>query len=191
MRELAFLIVDLPSVYNAILSRPFFMSFRAVTSIHHLKMKFSTPYDVGEVLGDQVMGRTCYLSQVTLVVSDRIDRDLDLRDQATLQTAQSGEATEVVPLEPVEPAKCVHIGGFLTAANRNQLISFLQKNSDMFTWVFANMPGILAEVILQKLGLDSGHKPVKQRRRNHSVKKLVVISVKVKRLLDTGFIKEV
>ncbi|GMH05165.1 hypothetical protein Nepgr_007005 [Nepenthes gracilis] len=52
-KVLTFLVVDLPSVYNAILGRPCLAAFNAVTSIPHLKMKFPTLCGVGEVLGDR------------------------------------------------------------------------------------------------------------------------------------------
>ncbi|GMH03833.1 hypothetical protein Nepgr_005672 [Nepenthes gracilis] len=190
-RELAFLVVDLPSVYNAILGRPFLTAFEAVTSIPHLKVKFPTPWGVGEVLGDQEMGRTCYLSQINPAAPSRPSEDLDLRDETSLQQAQSGEETEAIPLNPFDPERCVNVGRSLPPADRDKLITFLRANSDVFAWVPADMPGISAEVIVHKLGLDASRKPVRQKWRNHSVEKLVAIREEVKRLLDAGFIREV
>ncbi|GMH05016.1 hypothetical protein Nepgr_006856 [Nepenthes gracilis] len=99
-RMLTFLVVDLPSVYNAILGRPCLAAFGAVTSILHLKMKFPTPNGVGEVLGDQVIGRTCYMSQIAPSGRTGTVGELDHRDETTLQQAQPGEATDLVPLDP-------------------------------------------------------------------------------------------
>ncbi|GMH27987.1 hypothetical protein Nepgr_029830 [Nepenthes gracilis] len=190
-RELAFHVVDLPSIYNAILGRPFVTAFEAVTSIPHLKVKFPTPWGVGEVLGDQISGRTCYLSQINPVAPCCPDEDLDLRDETSLQQAQSGEETEAIPLNPSEPERCVNVGRSLQLAERDRLITFLRANSDVFAWVPADMPGILSEVIVHKLGLDTSRKPVRQKRRNHSVEKLVAIREEVKRLLEAEFIREV
>ncbi|GMH23142.1 hypothetical protein Nepgr_024985 [Nepenthes gracilis] len=53
------------------------------------------------------------------------------------------------------------------------------------------MPRISAAVMVHKLGLDSGRKPVRQKRRNHSVEKLIAIREEVKKLLDARFIREV
>ncbi|GMH13234.1 hypothetical protein Nepgr_015075 [Nepenthes gracilis] len=53
------------------------------------------------------------------------------------------------------------------------------------------MPGISAETMVHKLGLDLDRKPVRQKRRNHSVEKLIAIREEVKKLLDAGFIREV
>ncbi|GMH01945.1 hypothetical protein Nepgr_003784 [Nepenthes gracilis] len=159
-RELAFLVVDLPSVYNAILGRPFLTAFKAVTSIPHLKVKFPTPWGVGEVLGDQEMGRTCYLSQISPMTPCGPSEDLDLRDETSLQQAQSGEETEAIPLDPSDPERCVSIGKSLQPGDRDRLITFLRTNSDVFAWGSADMPGISAEVIVHKPGLDARRKPV-------------------------------
>ena len=48
-----FLVIDQPSAFNAILGRPSLRELRAITSIHHLLMKFSTPHGVSKVKGDQ------------------------------------------------------------------------------------------------------------------------------------------
>ena len=44
-----FFVVDYPSAFNAVLGRPTLKELRAVTSIHHLLMKFLTPNGVGQV----------------------------------------------------------------------------------------------------------------------------------------------
>jgi hypothetical protein len=55
-----FLIVDQPSAYNAIFGRTAQVELKAVTSIPHLKMKFPTDDEVGEVRGEQKAARKCY-----------------------------------------------------------------------------------------------------------------------------------
>ena len=47
-----FLGIDQPLAFIVVLGRPFLRELRAVTSIHHLLMKFLTPRGVGEVKGD-------------------------------------------------------------------------------------------------------------------------------------------
>ncbi|GMH31593.1 hypothetical protein Nepgr_033437 [Nepenthes gracilis] len=100
-----FLVVDLPSVYNAIFGRPYLARSTQWTSIPHLKMKFPTPCGVGEVLGDQSTGRMCYLLKTTQVTLPQPMEDLDLRDEATLQHAQPGEPVVQVPLDPTDREK--------------------------------------------------------------------------------------
>uniref|UniRef100_A0A2N9GFI7 Uncharacterized protein n=1 Tax=Fagus sylvatica TaxID=28930 RepID=A0A2N9GFI7_FAGSY len=61
-----FLVVNCPSAYNAIIGRPTLNRFRAVTSTYHLLLKFPTEYGIGEVKGDQVAARECYLASLGL-----------------------------------------------------------------------------------------------------------------------------
>ena len=57
-----FLVVDHPSVYNAIIGRPTLNAMRAVTSTYHLMMKFPTENGIGVVIGSQKEARICYVN---------------------------------------------------------------------------------------------------------------------------------
>ncbi|XP_075659176.1 uncharacterized protein LOC142629071 [Castanea sativa] len=59
-KEIDFLIVDCPSTYNIILGGPTLNRLRVATSTYYLKVKFSTAHGVGEIKGDQVLGKECY-----------------------------------------------------------------------------------------------------------------------------------
>uniref|UniRef100_A0A2N9GS26 Uncharacterized protein n=1 Tax=Fagus sylvatica TaxID=28930 RepID=A0A2N9GS26_FAGSY len=59
-----FLVVNCPSAYNAIIGRPTLNRLRAVTSTYHLLLKFPTEHGIGEVRGDQVAARECYLASL-------------------------------------------------------------------------------------------------------------------------------
>ena len=61
-RNVSFLVVDYSSSYNAIIGRPTLNSWKAVTSTYHLSVKFPTEHGVGEVQGDQLASRECYLA---------------------------------------------------------------------------------------------------------------------------------
>ena len=47
-----FLVIDQPLAFNVVLGRPSLMELKAITSIHHILMKFPMPRGVGEVKGD-------------------------------------------------------------------------------------------------------------------------------------------
>ena len=51
-KDVTFLVVDYSPTYNAILGRPTFNSWKAITSTYHLMIKVPTEYGVGEVQGD-------------------------------------------------------------------------------------------------------------------------------------------
>ena len=61
-KDVTFLVVDCSSAYNTILGRPTLNSWKAVTSTYHLMIKFPTNYGVGELRGDQVAARECYVA---------------------------------------------------------------------------------------------------------------------------------
>ncbi|KAL0427115.1 UNVERIFIED_CONTAM: hypothetical protein Slati_2886300 [Sesamum latifolium] len=61
---LKFLVVDVPSAYNVIQGRPTLNTFQAVISTYHMKIKFPTPGGVGEVQGDPLQSRRCYVDTV-------------------------------------------------------------------------------------------------------------------------------
>lgn len=54
-----FLVVDIPSFYNIILSKLSLNSLRAVVSTYHLLMKFSVTRGLGEIREDQYEARRC------------------------------------------------------------------------------------------------------------------------------------
>ncbi|KAL0416116.1 UNVERIFIED_CONTAM: hypothetical protein Slati_3443500 [Sesamum latifolium] len=76
---LKFLVVDVPSAYNVILGRPTLNTFQAVISTYHMKIKFPTPGGIGEVQGDPLQSRRCY---VDAVVGERKGRRDDTQDKA-------------------------------------------------------------------------------------------------------------
>lgn len=61
-----FIVVDLPSVYNAILSRSTLNKLRAVVFTYHRAMKFPTGAEIGEMRSDPRESRQCYLTIITL-----------------------------------------------------------------------------------------------------------------------------
>ena len=65
-KNMNFLVVDCSSSYNAIIGRPTLNSWKAVTSIYHLSIKFPTEHGVGQVQGDQLAARECYLAMLAM-----------------------------------------------------------------------------------------------------------------------------
>nr|XP_023913140.1 uncharacterized protein LOC112024737 [Quercus suber] len=63
-KDVSFLVVDYSSSYNAIIGKPTLNSWKAVTSTYHLSVKFPTDYGIGQVQGDQLAARECYLDML-------------------------------------------------------------------------------------------------------------------------------
>ncbi|XP_065007567.1 uncharacterized protein LOC135638383 [Musa acuminata AAA Group] len=72
-----FLVVDLPTAYNAILGRPTLNKIRAVVSAYHQTVKFPTPTGTCEVWGSHRESRRCYLTAVSLHKKARTDQPLE------------------------------------------------------------------------------------------------------------------
>ena len=65
-KDVSFLVVNCSFTYNTILGYPTLNSWKAVTLTYHLMIKFPIEYEVGEVLGDQVVTRECYIAMLEM-----------------------------------------------------------------------------------------------------------------------------
>ncbi|RWW67831.1 hypothetical protein BHE74_00024676 [Ensete ventricosum] len=68
----SFMVVKLPSAYNAIIGRPTLNQLKAVVSTYHRLLKFPTRAEVGKVRSDQRDSRQCYLATTTLSKKPKI-----------------------------------------------------------------------------------------------------------------------
>ncbi|KAK3025595.1 hypothetical protein RJ639_042634 [Escallonia herrerae] len=96
---LDFVVVCVPSAYNAILGQIALNQLRAVVSTYHMKIKFLTENGFGEVKGDQVVARQYYMAScrnkanATLMIKD-------LRDEAKLERSKPVEDLMDIELYP-------------------------------------------------------------------------------------------
>ncbi|KAK3014505.1 hypothetical protein RJ639_009408 [Escallonia herrerae] len=72
---LDFVVVKVPSAYNAILGRPALNQLQVVVSTYHLKMKFPTEHGIGEVKGDQTIARQCYVTSCRPKKAKKLDSE--------------------------------------------------------------------------------------------------------------------
>jgi hypothetical protein len=65
------------------------------------------------------------------------------------------------------------------------LLSFLDKNNDVFTWRTSNLTGVSRDIIEHKLQVNPSTKPRKQKLCKMSDEKVVAAKAEVQKLLDT------
>ncbi|KAK3018757.1 hypothetical protein RJ639_004243 [Escallonia herrerae] len=93
---LDFVVVKVPSAYNAILGRPALNRLQAVVSTYHLKMKFPTDHGIGEVKGDQTTARQCYVTSCRSKNKEALIIE-DLREDTKMQRGETVE--DIVSIE--------------------------------------------------------------------------------------------
>ena len=100
-----FLVLDCPSAYNIILGRPALNALRAVPSTYHLLLRFPTSNGVGEIRGDQVSARECYVASMRAWrPHEALQVEvLDPRDDSTLEKGKPAEELYPVALDESFP----------------------------------------------------------------------------------------
>jgi hypothetical protein len=71
------------------------------------------------------------------------------------------------------------------------LITFLRYNVDVFAWQPSQMFGILREVIEQHMKIYLDVRLMQQKPQKQSIERQNFIHEEIKKLLDTGFIREI
>ena len=100
-----FLLVDQPSAYNAIISRPTLNALKAVVSIYHLAINFPVGDLVGEVRGDQADSRQCYAMSIRVAEKHKsVNTVLHLKDVEVSPTPNNISHT-LGKLDPWEKEK--------------------------------------------------------------------------------------
>ena len=185
-----FLIIDAPSAYNMLLSRPFLNAIKAIPSAYHMMIKFPTVSGVGMVRGYQRMARECYSASMKQKAVDNIYLDeLDMRDEV-LTRPEPSEELEPVSLDD-DPEHLAYIDSKLAEDLKSLLTHFLRQNKDVFAWKQAEMGGIDPTVITHRLNVSPSFKPIKQKRRSFVPERQKAINEEVGKLLQAGAIREV
>ena len=131
-----FLVVNCPSTYNAIIGRPTLNRLRAVTSTYHLLLKFPTEHGIGEVIGDQIAARECYLASLG---TEGQNQTMTIKERKSL--VKPSEELNTVSLEEGRPKKTTRIGANLPPPMKESIVQFLKDNKDVFAWSHKDMPG--------------------------------------------------
>ncbi|KAL0434144.1 UNVERIFIED_CONTAM: hypothetical protein Slati_2748700 [Sesamum latifolium] len=175
---LKFLVVDVPSAYNVILGRPTLNAFQAGISTYHIKIKFPTPGRVGEVQGDPLQSRKCYVEAVRKGQKRTSDEA-----HKGVPPSEKGKDTcaEEAPEGTGAPAK-------VQPAEELLNIEIILGHPDKIT---RDLEGIDPKVITHDLNLDPSIKLVKQKKRHFGPEKDKIIRAEVDKLMTAGPIEEI
>ena len=159
-KKVNFLIVDCSSSYNAIIGRLNLNNWKAVTLTYHLSVKFPTDCGIGQVKGDQLAARECYLAM--LAMGEHVQTmNIEERRVATKPT----KVLEDVPLDETNPERFTRIGTSMEEKMKQDLVQFLRKSIDVLVWSHEDMPGIDLSIITHRLNVYPTSKPVRQKKR--------------------------
>ena len=67
---------------------------------------------------------------------------------------------ENVKLVEGDPSKVTKVRGGLEPPMKEEIVEFLKKNLDIFTWTYEDTPGLDNKVIEHRLNVDPTKKPV-------------------------------
>ena len=154
-KDVTFLVVICSSAYNAILGRPTLNSWKAVTLTYHLMIKFPTDYNVGELRGNQVAARECY---VAIMEMDDHLQAMSIEEHQT--TTEPVEKLEEVFLDDSNHERTTKIGTLASPTIRQELTAFLRSNRDIFAWTHEDMPRIDPSVIVHRLNVSPSFPPI-------------------------------
>ena len=167
-------------------SRPTLNSWKAVTSTYHLSVKFPTEYGIGQVQGNQLAARECYLAMMAF---DEQVQTMSIEERRFV--TEPTEVLEDVPLEEGNPEKFTRIGTSMEEKTKQDLVQFLRENNDVFAWSHEDMLGIDPSVITHRLNVYPSSKPVRQKKRVFAHERDNAIKEEVQKLTTAQFIREV
>ena len=154
-RDVTFLVVDCLSAYNGILGRPTLNMWKAATSTYHLMIKFPTEYGIGELRGDQVAARECYIAMLEM---EDHQQTMCIEEQRTL--AEPVEELEEIILNELKPKQTTRMGTLASQPTRRAFALFLKMNQDVFVWSHDDMPEIDHSVIVHRLNVNPASSPI-------------------------------
>ena len=122
-------------------------------------IKFPIEYRVGEVWGDKVAVRKCYIAM--LEMDDRL-QIMCIEKQWIV--AEPIEGLEEVLLDDSRLERTSRIGTLASPPIHQVLTAFLRENEDVFTWSHEVMLGIDLSVIVHKLNVLLSSPPIRQKK---------------------------
>ena len=155
-------------------------------STYHLSIKFPTEYGIGEVQGDQLAARECYLAMLAM---DKQIQTMNIEERRML--AEPIEVLEDVLLYESNLEKFTRIGTSMEEKTKWDLVRFLKRSTNVFAWTHEDMSGIDLNLVTHRLNVSSSYQPVHQKKRVFASRRDNAIKEEVHKLVTVEFIREV
>ena len=144
-------------------------------------------HEVGQVQGDQLATRECYLAMLAM---DEQLQTMNIEEKRMV--AEPIEVLEDISLDEKNPERSTRFGADLEGRIKKDLICFLRKSIDVFAWSYEDMPGIDPGVITHRLNIYPSSKPVWQKKKRvFTLERDNAIKEEVQKLTLVKFIREV
>ena len=117
-----------------------------MTSTYHLMIKFPTKYGVGEVRGDQMATRKCYIAM--LEMDDHL-QTMNIEEQRAV--AEPVEGLKEILFDNSRPKQTTRINTLTSPPVCQALTTFLRENQDVFAWSHEDMLRIDPSVMMHRL----------------------------------------
>ena len=132
-------------------------------STYYLSVKFPMAYGIGEVQGDQLAVRECYLA---MLVMEESMKTMNIEERRTIaEPIEVLEDVRDVHLDKSNPKGFTRIRTSMEEKTNQDLVRFLKKCTNVFAWSHKDMPEIDPSVITYHLNESPSYKPVCQKRR--------------------------
>ena len=122
-------------------------------------IKFPTKYGIGELQGDQVAARECYIAMLEM---EDHQQTMCIEEQRTM--AESVEELEEVTLNESRLERTTRMVTLASQQIRQALVAFLKTNQDVFAWSHEDMLGIDPSVIVHRLNVNPTTSPIRQKK---------------------------
>ena len=119
-------------------------------------IKFPIDYGVGELCGSQMATRECYVAMMEM--EDQVQA-LNIEEHRTV--TEPVERLEEISLDSSNPSRTTKIKTLANLAIRQELITFLRGNRDVFAWGHEDMPGIDPSVMVHRLNVSLAFPPIR------------------------------
>ena len=130
--------------------------------------------------------RECYVAMMEM--EDQVQA-LNIEEHRTVTGLV--EKLEDIPLDCSDPDRTTKIGTLTNPAIRQEFITFLRSNRDVFAWSHDDMPGINPSVMVHRLNVSPSFLPVRQKKREFTPERDQAIAEEVRKLQEASFIREV